>query len=85
MPRLPVRRKPVTPRAASAARAQRARRLQAPAPEVVLPVSFWDAEVGENDPAEVPSGGLSCVSEASQSAALLDPSEFEESGFELRW
>jgi len=25
------------------------------------------------------------VSEASQSAALLDPGELEESGFELRW
>jgi hypothetical protein len=85
MPRLPVRRNPVTPRAASAARSHRSRRLQAPAPEVVLPVSFWDAEVDEDDPAEVPSRGLSFVSEASQSAALLDPGELEESGFELRW
>jgi hypothetical protein len=52
---------------------------------VVLPVSFWDAEVDEDDPAEVPAEGLSLVSEASQSAALLDPDELEERGFVLRW
>jgi hypothetical protein len=52
---------------------------------VALPISFWDAELGEDDPAEIPSGGLSSVSEASQSAALLDPGELEERGFALRW
>ncbi|MEO8177576.1 MAG: hypothetical protein ABI895_01975 [Deltaproteobacteria bacterium] len=85
MPRLPVRRKPPTPRGANPSRASRLRRLQAPAPEVALPLSFWDAEADEDDPAEIPTAGLSFVSEASQSAALLDPGELEESGSMLHW
>jgi len=85
MPRLPVRRKPPTPRGATPSCASRLRRLQAPAPEVALPLSFWDAPVDEDDPAEVPTAGLSFVSEASQSAAVLDPGELEESGAVLRW
>jgi hypothetical protein len=52
---------------------------------VALPLSFWDAPVDEDDPAEVPTAGLSFVSEASQSAAVLDPGELEESGAVLRW
>jgi hypothetical protein len=85
LPRLPVRRKPPAVRAASNNTRSRHRQLQAPASEVVLPLSFWDAEVDEDDPAEIPSAGLSCVSEASQSAALLDPSEREETGSVLQW
>lgn len=85
MPRLPMRRQPPTPRAASTSHARRLRHLQAPAPEVSLPLSFWDAEVAEDDPAEIPSAGLSFVSEASQTAAMLDPGEREESGFALHW
>jgi hypothetical protein len=84
MPRLPVRRAPPTPRGANTSRAHRLRRLQ-PAPEVALPLSFWDAELDEDDPAEIPTAGLSFVSEASQSAALLDPGELEESGVVLYW
>jgi hypothetical protein len=86
MPRLPVRHTP-TPRGADGARVQqRLQRLQAPAPDVALPHSFWDAELDEeDDPAEIPTHGLSCVSEASQSAALFDPGEREETGVLLHW
>jgi hypothetical protein len=55
------------------------------APEVVLPLSFWDADVDEDDPAEIPRAGLSFVGEASQSAAMLDPAEREELGIVLQW
>jgi len=84
LPRLPVRRQPIASQA-SVSRADRSRRLQAPAREVVLPVEFWDAEVDDDDPAEVPSEGLSFVSEASRLAAVLDPAEREETGFVLHW
>ena len=85
MPRLPVRRTPPAPRQASTPRADRLRRLQAHAPEVVLPMAFWDAEEELDDPAEIPSDGLSFVSEASQSAARRDPAELEEEGLVLHW
>jgi hypothetical protein len=60
MPRLPVRRKPQVPRSGVAPRANanRLRRLQTRAPEVVLPMAFWDAEEEVDDPAEIP--GMSC-------------------------
>jgi hypothetical protein len=86
MPRLPVRRKP--PRPSTTARADLAR-SSAPAPQVVVPDWFWDVgaidEDEQDDPAEIPYPGLPLVSEASQSAALLDPADREASSVVLHW
>jgi len=85
MPRLPVRRTP--PRPSRAERASLAR-SRAPAPQVVVPHAFWDVdELDEepDDPAEIPYRGLPLVSEASQSAALLDPADREASSVVLHW
>jgi len=85
LPRLPVR-KP--PRSSMAPRA-RFERSSAPAPHVVVPHSFWDAgeldDDEQDDPAEIPYSGLPLVSEASQSAAALDPADREASSVVLHW
>jgi hypothetical protein len=56
---------------------------------VVVPQWFWDTgELGDDeqdDPAEIPHSGLPFVSEASQSAALLDPADREASSVVLHW
>ncbi|HEU4579179.1 MAG TPA: hypothetical protein VFS67_13035 [Polyangiaceae bacterium] len=84
MPRLPVRRK--SPRSSTSARADLA---GAPAPDVVVPHWFWDAgemdQDERDDPAEIPHSGLPLVSEASQSAAVLDPADHEASSAVLHW
>jgi hypothetical protein len=84
MPRLPVRRTPPRP-----SRSARADFVSAPAPEVVVPHWFWDAddrdEEERDDPAEIPHSGLPLVSEASQAAAALDPADREASSVVLNW
>jgi hypothetical protein len=89
MPRLPVRQKPTAPSAVAHASLEHS---STPAADVVVPEWFWDtSELGEfdedehDDPAEIPHSGLPLVSEASQSAALLDPAEREPSSVLLRW
>lgn len=86
MPRLPVRRK--RPRPSTAARATSVR-SSAHAPQVVVPHGFWDADELEqddpDDPAEIPYSGLPLVSQASQSAAVLDPADCEASSVVLHW
>lgn len=89
MPRLPVRQR--TPRPSPDALASLAG-SSPPAADVVVPHWFWDTgELEEpedeelDDPAEIPHSGLPLVSEASQSAALLDPAEREPSSVLLHW
>ena len=85
MPRLPVRRTPPRP---SIAPRSRFARSSAPAPDVVVPDWFWDSgelEDEQDDPAEIPYSGLPLVSEASQSAAVLDPADREASSVVLHW
>ena len=88
MPRLPIRKQPPPHPAARA----HLKRSSAPAPDVVVPHSFWDAgELAEleedehDDPAEIPYSGLPLVSEASQSAARLDPADHEPSSAPFHW
>ena len=86
MPRLPVRRKPS--RFSESARPIRSAPSREPAPDVVVPRAFWDADDWDeerDDPAEIPYYDLPLVSEASQSAALLDPADREASSVVLHW
>jgi hypothetical protein len=91
MPRRPVRHSPQGPRPARASDVSRLQRLQARAPEVAPPLSFWAAEEPSaaeeqvDDPAEIPGHGPLLVSEASQSAAGGDAAEFAETGRVLHW
>jgi hypothetical protein len=84
MPRLPVRKPP-----RSSAPPTSLERASARAWHVDIPQSFWDAgeldDDEQDDPAEIPARGLPLVSEASQSAALLDPADGEASSVVLNW